>query len=114
MATEVYETLNVTLQDGQEITIRPLNIKNLRGVMKAWEQVNEVKDEMGFIDVLVDCTAVAMKQFYPEIAHDKDAIEEAVDMATITKILKIAADIDLEALQDPNLQAAAKELVGQS
>ena len=114
MATEVYEVVDIKLQDGTELSLRPLNIKNLRAVMKAWKKAEKVSAEDDFIDVLVECTAITFRQFLPEFADDKEKVEEIVDIKTIYKILKVAADIDLEVLNDPNLVATAQELAGKS
>lgn len=111
MATTVYETIELELLDGQTIVVKPLNLKNLREVMKKWQEAAEAKNEDEFLDILIDCTAIAFRQFVPDLAEDKDAIEEAVDLQTMYKILEVAADIRLN---DPNLVAAAQELVGRS
>ena len=110
MATTVYETVELELLDGRTIVVKPLNLKNLREVMKEWGKATEAKDEDEFLDILINCTAIAFKQFAPDLA-EKDQIEEAVDLQTMYKILEVAADIRLN---DPNLVAAAQELVGKN
>ena len=109
MATTVYETVELELLNGETILVKPLNLKNLRAVMKEWQRAADAKNEDEFLDVLIDCTAIAFRQFVPELAEDKDSIEEAVDLQTMYKILEVAADIRLN---DPNLVAAAQELAG--
>jgi hypothetical protein len=108
MATTVYETIELELLDGRSIVVKPLNLKNLREVMKEWQKAAEATNEDEFLDILINCTAIAFKQFAPDLA-EKDEIEEAVDLQTMYKILEVSADIRLN---DPNLVAAAQELAG--
>jgi hypothetical protein len=76
--------------------------------MKEWQKAAEATNEDEFLDILINCTAIAFKQFAPDLA-EKDEIEEAVDLQTMYKILEVSADIRLN---DPNLVAAAQELAG--
>ena len=41
MATEVYSKQEIVLQDGTEVTLKPLTIKNLRRFMKAWRHFGD-------------------------------------------------------------------------
>ena len=109
MATTVYETVELQLLDGTDIVLKPLNLKNLREVMKEWSKAADVKSEDEFLDVLITCTSIAFRQFSPELSEDRDRLEEAVDLQTMYKILEVAADIKLN---DPNLVATAQELAG--
>lgn len=47
MATEVYNKETIQLQDGREVTLKPLTIKHLRKFMAAWRSVGE---ELTFSD----------------------------------------------------------------
>ena len=107
MATKVYETVELELLDGRTITVKPLNLKNLREVMKEWSKASDVKTEDEFLDVLITCTSIAFRQFAPDLAESKTELEESVDLQTMYKILEVAADIRLN---DPNLVATAQEL----
>lgn len=111
MATQVYETIELELLDGRTITIKPLNLKNLRLVMKEWQKASEVKSEDEFLDVLVKCTSIAFRQFAPDLADTPEDLEELVDLQTMYKILEVSADIRLN---DPNLVATAQELAGRN
>lgn len=106
MATKVYETIELELLDGTVITVKPLNLKNLRLVMKEWQKSSDIESEDDLLDILIACTSIAMTQLAPEI---KDDVEEKVDMQTMYKILEIAADIKLN---NPNLQATDQALLG--
>jgi len=110
LATKIYETIEIELLDGRNITIKPLSIKNLRELMKVWEKAQEAENEIAFLDVVSECARIAFRQFAPDLAENKDVFEDAIDLQTMYKVLEVAADIKLN---DPNLQAAVTELVGQ-
>ena len=111
MATKIYESIELELQDGTVVEIKPLNLKNLREVMKEWQKAGDVKDEEEFMDILVNCTQIAFKQFDKKFAEDRDLLEESLDLQTMYKILEVAADIKLN---DPKLLEVAQELAGMS
>lgn len=110
MATKIYESIEIELQDGTVLTVKPLNLKNLRQVMAKWREVETKTTEDEFLDLLIECTSIAMNQFAPELS-DREKLEEALDIQSMYKILEVAADIKLN---DPNLLAAAQELAGLS
>lgn len=111
MATKIYESIELVLLDGKTIEVKPLSIKNLREVMKSWAKAQTVETEDGFLEVLVECTQIAMRQFAPELAENREALEDAVDLQTMYKILEVGADIKLN---DPNLLTVALEQAGLS
>lgn len=106
MATKVYETIELELQDGTVITVKPLNLKTLRTVMKEWQRVSEIENEDDFLDVLIKCTSIAMAYLSP---GKEVSVEEDLDLQTMYKILEVAADIKLN---DPNLVATARAQAG--
>lgn len=79
--------------------------------MAAWKKAESVKTEDDFLEVLVDCTMLAMKQFAPSLAEDREKLEDSVDLQTMYKILEIGAEIRLN---DPNQLEEALELAGKS
>jgi hypothetical protein len=109
MATSVYEVVEIELQDGTNVVLKPLKIKVLRDFMKEFQKIADetiAADNIKSMDLLLDCAVIAMKQYYPELAS-KDKLEDVVDLPTIYKIIEVAAGIKLN---DPNALAAA--LVG--
>jgi hypothetical protein len=77
--------------------------------MKEFQKISDEKvaeDNIKSMDLLLDCAAIAMKQYKPEIA-DKAKLEEIIDLPTVYKVIEVAAGIKLN---DPNALAAA--LVG--
>lgn len=106
MAKTVYDEETIQLQNGQEVTLRPLNIKNLRLFnvkMKELREINEpTEDEQ--MDLVVAMAGICLRAQAPELVDNGDELEEALDLTTIYKILDVCAGVKFT---DPNLQAAA-------
>jgi hypothetical protein len=95
MATNVYQSKNIKLINGEELEIIPLKIKYLRKFMEAFEDVKKSKSDDEAVEYLVECVRISMKQFYPEISKNKSDIEDNFDMPTIYTILDISAGIKI-------------------
>jgi hypothetical protein len=111
MATSVYEVVEIELQDGTKVTMKPLKISVLRDFMKEFQRISDeniAEDNIKSMDLLLNCASIAMKQYNPELA-DVKKLEELIDLPTIYKVIEVAAGIKLD---DPNALAAA--LVGQN
>lgn len=63
--------------------------------MKKFDLLKNTKSDNDAIGALAECALVAMKQYYPEIKTIED-LEDNVDLATIYKILDIAAGIKID------------------
>jgi hypothetical protein len=115
LATSVYVTEEIGLQDETSVTLKPLNIKTLRSFMKIMERFGEegTTDEQG-LEVLLDASALCLRAERPEFWNDDkhtEAFEDAVDMPTVYHILDVCGGIKLN---DPNLLAMAQEALGRS
>jgi hypothetical protein len=98
MATTVYETSEIELMDGTKITMRPLKISLLREFMKKFDTIVDVAgSNVDSMDVLVECAMIAMKQYGPEYAEDKEKFEDAADIKMVYKIIEVASGIKLDA-----------------
>ena len=116
MATTVYTTEEVELQDGTTVTLKPLTIKNLRKFMKVMEGFEAAETEDEGLEVMIDSAALCVRSQRSEFWDEKtgkhtEAFEDAIDIPTIYKILDICGGIKLN---DPNLLAAAQEALGRS
>ncbi len=117
MATTVYEVLDLELQDGTEVRVRPLDLKRLRKVMKVIEEMNDVvpenedaePDEGDNLKFLIKATKICLEKQLPDLVKDNDKFEETLDVPTIWKILEVSAGISMGA---PNLQGGATGLPG--
>jgi hypothetical protein len=95
MATTVYNTKNIVLQDGVEIELAPLKIKYLRQLMDIFDDVKNSKGDLEAIIALSKCARVCMKQFRPEITQSQEMLEEYVDLQNVYDILDVTAGIKI-------------------
>ena len=108
MPNKVYESATVKLIDDTELFLTPLKIKYLRDFMTTFERIDEVQDEDETLNILLDCTRIAMKQYYPELKTLED-VEDNVDIKTMYKILEIAAGIKINGDSEEKVSDQAKE-----
>ena len=120
MATTVYSEEVISLQDGAEVTLRPLPIGRLRRFMAAWEKFKDVKSDAEGFDVFLNCAGIAMEADFKgkfdalkAPANDegeflseeyKTYLEDVLDLDTIYKILEVCGGLKLN---DPKLMEAA-------
>jgi hypothetical protein len=96
MATTVHEPKEIVLIDGTKIKVRPLKISLLRPFMKKFEGIAAVADDNEkSMTLLMECVAIAMQQYKPELAEDLTALEENLDLPTVYKIVEEASGIKL-------------------
>ena len=110
MATTVYDTEEIVLQNGDKVTLKPLSIKALRKFMAAISKTTSSSSEDETLTILIEACAVAIESQLPDLVKDMDKLEAALDMPTINRILEVCGGIKLD---DPNLVAAAV-LTGQN
>ncbi len=108
MPNKVYESATVQLMDGTELFITPLKIKHLREFMVTFEKMETVEGEDETLDVLLDCTRIAMRQYFPKIKTIED-VEDNIDLKTMYKILEIAAGIKINGESEEKVSDQAKE-----
>jgi hypothetical protein len=109
MATVIYDTAELELENGEIITIKPLPIKGLKKFMSVIQEMDSdnIKTEQDAMDVFIKAAMVCLEKVAPELSSDRDAFEEAVNVPTMMKILEVCGGLKLN---DPNLLGAA--LVG--
>jgi hypothetical protein len=78
--------------------------------MAAIGQTQDAKTEDETLTILIDACAVALEKQLPDLVKDRDALEDALDVPTINRILEVCGGIKMD---DPNLLAAAV-LAGQN
>lgn len=107
MATSIYKTKNIYLFDGTEIQIMPLKIKYLREFMDAFDKIKSTKNDDEAMLVLLECTRIAMKQYYPLISKSIEELEDNIDLPTVHEILDLAGNIKVggESEEDVKTQA---------
>jgi hypothetical protein len=94
MADKPLNKKTVTLIDGTEIAVRPLKLSLLRPFMSKFALLSSVsEDNDKSMDILIECAQIAMKQFKPELAEDKAALEELLDLPTVYEIIDAASGV---------------------
>ena len=82
----------ITLVDNTEIPVRALKLSLLRPFMLKFAELAAVADDNDkSMDILMDCVQIAMKQYKPELADDRDQLEELLDLPTVYKIVDAAS-----------------------
>jgi hypothetical protein len=85
----------VTFVDGTTIEVAPLKISLLRPFVKRFGDLALVADDNDqSMDVLLDCVLIAMKQYKPELAESKEALEDLLDLPTVYEIIEAASGSD--------------------
>ena len=94
MADNPLNKKTITLIDGTEIAVRPLKLSLLRPFMAKFALLSEASDDNDkSMDILIECALIAMKQFKPELAESKEALEELLDLPTVYEIIDAASGV---------------------
>ena len=94
MADKPLNKKTITLIDGTEIAVRPLKLSLLRPFMAKFALLSEASDNNDkSMDILIECALIAMKQFKPELAESKEALEELLDLPTVYEIIDAASGV---------------------
>jgi hypothetical protein len=109
MATSIYKTKNIYLFDGTEIETMPLKIKYLREFMDAFDKIKDTKDDDEAMMVLLECTRIAMKQYYPPISGSVEELEDNIDLPTVHDILEIAGNIKVGGNTEEDVKTQAQK-----
>ena len=109
MATTIYKTKRIYLFDGTEIEIMPLKIKYLREFMDVFDTIKNTKNDDEAMMVLLDCTRVAMKQYFPEISKNIEDLENNIDLPTIHEILDLAGNIKIGEDSEDDVKTQAQK-----
>lgn len=130
IATKVYAEEDITLQDGTDVTLRPLVIGKLRRFMTRWEDAEtDGEDQFKSMDLFVDVCGISLEDDFKakfdrlkgskdDLSEDapKDAVapilsneyreylEDTLDMDSIYKIIEVCGGIKLN---DPKLMERA-------
>jgi hypothetical protein len=84
----------IVFADGKKRTVRPLTIRNLRKFMKIVKDLktDNLNDED--IDVMVEAASIALLAVDPELAEDRDALEDALDLRCFGELMSAAMGSD--------------------
>ncbi|MFN7584094.1 MAG: hypothetical protein ACK5P0_01920 [bacterium] len=88
---------DIKLIDGTILKAVPLKISLLRPFMTRFADLTKVaEDNDKSMDVLLDCVQIALKQYKPEIADDREALEDNIDLPTVYKLIDVASGVNLQ------------------
>lgn len=104
MATSVYTTEEVELQDGTTLLLKPNVIKRQKRFMNKMESLESPETQIEAYDQILDLAEICLEGINPELAADREKMEDVLDEPTIYKIIEVCGGIKLD---DPNLLAAA-------
>tara|TARA_B110000503_G_scaffold1165_2_gene1530 strand:+ start:7314 stop:8003 length:690 start_codon:yes stop_codon:yes gene_type:complete len=106
MANQVYETADIYLIDSTHIYATPLKIFYLRMFMNEFDKMKQVEDEDEKLDVLIECVAIAMKQYCPSVSTF-EAVQDNMDIKSMYKLVEIAGGISFKE-PDPSEEGNSK------
>ena len=109
MATTIYKYKIIKLVDGTKIEASPLKIKYLREFMEAFSFVHKAKNDDDAIQLLVECTRIAMKQYLPAISNSTNEVEDNLDLPAIYDVLEYAAGIKIKKGSEETVKEQAVE-----
>lgn len=109
MATKIYDTFELELENGLVVNLKPLPIKHLRKFMDIIGKMSNediASSEMGAIDIFVEAAIVCLRGLQQDDFKDMqdEDIEEILTVPTMLKILDVAGGLKTT---DPNLMGAA-------
>lgn len=109
MATNIYDVVEVELENGEIVVLKPLPIKLLKKFMEVIRSMDSetVQTEDDAMDVFVKAAMVCLEKTNPDLSQDREAFEELINVPTMMKILEVCGGLKMT---DPNLLGAA--LVG--
>jgi hypothetical protein len=91
------EGIDIVFADGEKRKVRPLTIRQMRRFMKAVKDLGDfdgttMDDDQ--IDKMIEAAAIALEKEYPDIAADKDALEDIIDMKSFGILMTAAMGAD--------------------
>ena len=95
MAEELNKGKEIILADGEKVYVKPLTIKQLRKFMKVAADLaldGNLDDDQ--IDKMLDAAQIALEKAAPELAADRDKLEDVLDMKSFNDILAVAVGAD--------------------
>ena len=94
MATTVYKTKEVELENGKVITGKPLKISALRKFMKEFAKLDDAKNNDETFDIFTRLVLISLEQWDKELASP-EYIEDNLDLENYHAIIEAASGIDL-------------------
>lgn len=91
---DVRKGVEIVFADGVRRTVFPLTIKSLRKFVKTVERMRDLDDMTSItdedIDVMLEAAEIILEKVDPNLAGDKDLLEEAIDLNSFSKMMSVA------------------------
>lgn len=85
----------ILFADGKKRVIKPLTIRNLRKFMKIVKNLkSEETLEDADIDIMVEAAAIALAVVDPDLASDKEKLEDVLDLKSFGALMSAAMGSD--------------------
>ncbi len=93
---DVIRKTTISLMDGTIVQISPLKLVYLKELMRKFDELKDVdqKEDEG-MDIILECVAIAMNQFYPDL-NTPEKVADSIDMKALYKILDYGANISMD------------------
>lgn len=91
---DVRKGIEIVFADGVKRAVYPLTIKSLRKFVKIVEKMRDLEDMSTVtdedIDVMLDAAEIILEKVDPNLAGDRDLLEDTVDLHCFTKMMSVA------------------------
>jgi len=96
MAENVRPGTKIVFADNVERTVYPVSLRLLRTLNEVMKDLQVEEDTLSeeTIDRMVDAAVVVFQQVDPELAKDRDAVEDLVDIRTFNQLVGAAMGAD--------------------
>jgi hypothetical protein len=108
---DIYEVIEVRLQDDTTVELRPASIAVLKKGQKELDRLQDAKDSDETLDILLDVCIALLKKQRPELADKdtgKELAEELFDLDTVYKVIEVFLGVKLN---DPKLIESAMRAI---
>lgn len=90
--------VEIEFADGIERTLRPLTISQLRKFVGAQAELRKLQDDDDLseesFDKMMDVAAIIMESVDPELAKNREELEQAVDLSAFWAMMSVAMGND--------------------
>lgn len=106
VSQSIYEVIEIPLQDGTTVELRPASIALLKKGQKALEKLAEVEESDDTLNALIDVCIVLLKKQRPTWGdpENRELVEDLLDLDSVYKIIEVFLGVKLN---DPKLIEAA-------
>lgn len=97
MNKDIHGGIDIVFADGKKRVVKPLTIRQLRKFMKIANNMKPNEDGQmsdDDIDRMIDSAAIALAATDPDLASDRDALEDILDLRSYGELMAAAMGND--------------------